>query len=142
LCLFMLLNDSRTGRAWRSLREDPLAAELMGMPVDRLKLWAFSLGAAVGGLTGAIFAALNTGVYPQTFDIPYLITIYAMVILGGAGSLWGVALGAIVVNISLEALRPDTSISSWTSDGRWLLYAVIVVAVLTTVRPWRWAAGV
>ena len=140
-CLFMLLNDSRTGRAWRALREDSLAAELMSMPVDRLKLLAFALGAAVGGLTGAIFAALNTGVYPQTFDVPYLITVYAMVILGGAGSLWGVALGAIVVNVGLEALRPDTPLSSWTSDGRWLFYVVIATVLLTRIRPWRLAAG-
>jgi branched-chain amino acid transport system permease protein len=141
-CLLMLLNDSRTGRAWRSLREDALAAELMSIPVDRLKLYAFSLGASVAGLTGAIFAALNTGVYPQTFDVPYLITIYAMVILGGAGSLWGVALGAIAVNVSLEALRPDTPFSSWTSDGRWLFYVVVAGVLLVRVRPWRLAGAV
>ena len=46
------VNQSRTGRAWRSLREDPLAAELMGMPVNWLKLMAFSFGAAVAALTG------------------------------------------------------------------------------------------
>src|SRR5947207_9611706 len=58
-----LVNASRTGRAWRSLREDPLAAELMGMPVNRLKLMAFAFGAGVAGLTGTIFAALNTAVF-------------------------------------------------------------------------------
>jgi ABC-type branched-subunit amino acid transport system permease subunit len=139
---FVLLDDSRPGRAWRSLREDALAAELMGMPVDRMKLFAFGLGASVAGLTGTIFAALNQGVYPQTFDIPYLITVYSMVILGGAGSLVGVVVGAAAINIPLEALRPDTSISGWTSDGRWLFYVVIIATILAKVRPWKWAFGI
>ena len=99
------LNDSRTGRAWRSLREDPLAAEMMGMPVNWLKLMAFSFGAAVAALTGTIFASLNAGVFPNTFQFPLLITVYAMVILGGAGSMSGVVVGAIVVNVLLEVLR-------------------------------------
>jgi ABC-type branched-subunit amino acid transport system permease subunit len=140
--LFRLLDDSRPGRAWRSLREDSLAAELMSVPVDRLKLFAFALGAGVAGLTGTIFAALNTGVYAQTFDVPYLIMVYSMVILGGAGSLWGVVLGAAAVNVPLEALRPDTSLSGWTSDGRWLFYVVVLATVLVKVRPRLLAAGV
>ena len=53
------VNHSRTGRAWRSLREDPLAAEAMGMPVNLLKLLAFSFGAAVAALTGTLFASLT-----------------------------------------------------------------------------------
>jgi branched-chain amino acid transport system permease protein len=51
------VNLSRTGRAWRALREDPLAAETMGMPVNWLKLLSFSFGAAVAALTGTLFAA-------------------------------------------------------------------------------------
>ena len=62
-----LLNDSRTGRAWRSLREDSLAAELMGMPVNWLKLLAFAFGASVAALTGTLSAALNGSVFPQDF---------------------------------------------------------------------------
>ena len=45
------MNLSRTGRAWRSLREDPLAAEVMGMPVNWLKLMSFAFGAAIAALT-------------------------------------------------------------------------------------------
>jgi branched-chain amino acid transport system permease protein len=130
-----LVDRSRTGRAWRSLREDPLAAELMGMPVNRLKLVAFAFGAGVAGLTGTLFASLNTAVFAADFDVPLLITVYAMVILGGAGSLGGVILGAIVVNVSLEVLRtPD--------HATWLFYAALVLAVAWAVRPWRWFAGV
>ncbi len=127
------LNESRTGRAWRALREDPLAAELMGMPVNRLKLVAFAFGAGVAGLTGTVFAALNTGVFASDFDVPLLITVYAMVILGGAGSMAGVIVGAIVVNVTLEVLRtPD--------HATWIFYVVILLALVVKLRPWRWLA--
>jgi branched-chain amino acid transport system permease protein len=123
-----LVNESRTGRAWRSLREDSLAAELMGMPVNWLKLMAFSFGAAVAALSGALFASLNAGVFPQTFAFPLLITIYTMVILGGAGSQAGVVLGAIIVSVLLEVLRePD--------DSRYVFYALIVLALAVSIRP-------
>ena len=125
-----LLNDSRTGRAWRALREDPLAAEVMSMPVNRLKLLAFMFGAATAGLTGTIFAAVQLGVFPQNFDLPLLITLYAMVILGGAGSLWGVVIGAVVISVSLELLRDP-------GNARLLFYGAIVLALLAFMRPWR-----
>ena len=58
--------ESRTGRALRAIREDPLAAETMTIPVNRLKLLAFVLGAAVAGLAGTIFAAVQVGRFPRT----------------------------------------------------------------------------
>jgi branched-chain amino acid transport system permease protein len=100
-----LLNTSRTGRAWRSLREDPLAAEAMGMPVNWLKLLAFSSGAAVAALTGSLNASLFGNVFPLNFYFVTLITIYTMVILGGSGNQAGVVLGALIVSPLLELLR-------------------------------------
>ena len=79
------VNNSRTGRAWRSLREDSLAAEAMGMPVNRLKLVAFASGAAIAALTGTLFASLTGSVFPLAFYFVLLITVYTMVILGGSG---------------------------------------------------------
>jgi ABC-type branched-subunit amino acid transport system permease subunit len=99
------VNESRTGRAWRSLREDPLAAEAMGMPVSWLKLMSFSFGAAVAALTGTLYAGLSASVFPLTFYFVLLITIYTMVILGGSGSQVGVVLGAIIIGPVLELLR-------------------------------------
>jgi branched-chain amino acid transport system permease protein len=124
-----LVDRSRTGRAWRALREDPLAAELMSIPVNRLKLMAFMFGAAVAGLTGTIFASIQLGVFPQNFDLPLLITVYAMVILGGAGSLPGVVIGAITINVALELLRDP-------ENARWLFYLAIVGGLLFFLRPW------
>ena len=98
------VNNSRTGRAWRSLREDPLAAEVMGMPVNWLKLMSFATGAGVAALAGSVSTALNASVYPLNFSPVVLITIYAMVILGGSGSQPGAVLGAILVSVLLQVL--------------------------------------
>jgi ABC-type branched-subunit amino acid transport system permease subunit len=121
---------SRTGRALRALREDPLAAEAMGMPVNRLKLLAFSFGAAIAGFSGALYGSIQTGAFPGDYDVGLLITIYAIVILGGAGSLAGIALGAIVVNGAPELLRSQ-------ENAAWLFYGVILILVLANLRPWR-----
>ena len=121
------VNDSRTGRAWRSLREDALAAELMGMPVNGLKLLAFSFGAAVAAFSGTFFAALNGSVFPQTFSFALLITIYTMVILGGAGSQTGVVGGAVLVSVMLELLREP-------GDARWLFYATVLLGLIAIFR--------
>ncbi|HET6173282.1 MAG TPA: branched-chain amino acid ABC transporter permease [Gaiellales bacterium] len=117
------VNQSRTGRAWRSLREDPLAAEAMGMPVNLLKLMAFSFGAAVAAFTGTLFASLNASVFPLTFSFPLLITVYTMVILGGQGNLAGVTVGAVVVSVVLELLRDP-------GNARILFYLFAIVGIV------------
>ena len=129
------INDSRTGRAWRALREDALAAEVMTVPVNRLKLLAFMFGAATAGLTGTLFAAVQLNVFPQNFELPLLITVYAMVILGGAGSIPGVVIGAIVINVSLELLRDP-------ENARILFYVAIGLGMLALIRPWLRLAAV
>jgi ABC-type branched-subunit amino acid transport system permease subunit len=128
-------NRSRTGRAWRALRDDALAAEVMSMPVKRLMLIAVAVGAGVAGFAGAVNAAYYQGVFPTAFAFPTLITVYAMVILGGAGSLQGVVLGAVVVNVLLEVLRTP-------EHARWVFYVAIIVGLLLKIRPWRVLAGV
>ena len=125
-----MIDNSRTGRAWRAIREDPLAAGLMTMPVKRLKLLAFAFGAAVAGLAGSIFAALQIGVFPRNFETPFLILIYAAVILGGAGSIKGMLAGAAAVGITFELLRePD--------EASWIFYGGILLGLVLTIRPWR-----
>ena len=127
------INQSRVGRAWRALREDTLAAEAMGMLVRRLKLLAFAIGAAVAGLSGSIFAAWQTAVFPQNFDVALLITLYAMVVLGGLGSLPGAVAGAFVLSHP-ELLRgPDTA--------RLLFYGGVIAMTMLLIKPrWRGVA--
>jgi branched-chain amino acid transport system permease protein len=130
------LSESRTGRAWRALREDPLAAETMTIPVKRLKLMAFAFGAGIAGYTGCIFGSVLTAVTAGNFDLPLLITIYAVVILGGLGSLTGVVLGAIVINVSFQFLAPENP----QNNARILFYAVILLLLVLSLRPW-WRLG-
>jgi branched-chain amino acid transport system permease protein len=130
------LSESRTGRAWRALREDPLAAEAMSMPVNRLKLKAFAFGAAIAGLAGCIFAAVLTAVTSGNFGLPILITIYAVVILGGIGSLTGVVIGAIVINVSFQFLAPENP----QDNARLLFYGVMLLLLALGLRPW-WRLG-
>ena len=127
LPVLTLANRSRTGRAWRALNDDSLAAQAMSMPVNWLKLLAVGVGAAVAALAGTINAALLQGAFPDDYNTQVLIIIYAMVILGGAGSLAGAVLGAFVVSVlMLEGLRPQTPIGDFTGNGRWVFYAVIL----------------
>jgi branched-chain amino acid transport system permease protein len=129
MTMLYFVNGSRTGRAWRALREDPLAAEAMSMPVNRLKLLAFMFGAATAGFTGSIFGAVQSGAFPGDYDVGLLITIYAIVILGGLGSIGGVVIGALIVNGAPELLRSS-------SNARFLFYGVLVLALFIAMRPW------
>jgi branched-chain amino acid transport system permease protein len=124
-----LLDNSRTGRAWRAVREDPLAASLMTIPVNRVKLMAFAFGAAIAAMAGAVFAAQQTSVFPTDFDTPFLILIYAGLILGGAGSVAGAVVGGLVVAISLEFLRNPT-------EAGYVFYGVILLTLIVRLRPW------
>jgi ABC-type branched-subunit amino acid transport system permease subunit len=130
MILLYFVSESRTGRAWKALREDPLAAEVMSMPVNRLKLMAFVFGAAIAGFAGAIYGSVQTGAFPGDFDVGLLITIYAIVILGGAGSLAGVIVGALIVNGVPELLRDP-------NQAEWVFYTTLVLLVLVKVRPWQ-----
>jgi ABC-type branched-subunit amino acid transport system permease subunit len=132
LVLFVVyrLNQSRFGRAWRAMREDPLAAEVMGMPTNRLKLFAFACGAGVAGITGGIFAAWQQSVFPNNFDTNALINLYAMVVLGGVGSLPGMVAGASILTIVPELLRsPELS--------RVAFYSALALALVLALRPRR-----
>jgi ABC-type branched-subunit amino acid transport system permease subunit len=130
LIVLYCTSESRTGRAWKALREDPLAAEMMGMPVNRLKIMAFSLGAAIAGLAGSVFAAAQTGAFPQNFSTQVLILIYAVVILGGTGSLTGMIVGAIAIIASNQVLDS----TSPPNLGRVLFYVALIAAVFFTMR--------
>jgi ABC-type branched-subunit amino acid transport system permease subunit len=130
------LNHSRLGRAWRSIREDALASEAMGIPTDRLRLLAFSTGAGIAGFAGAIFAAWQQSVFPQNFDVALLITLYAMVVLGGVGSLPGMIAGSLVITALPELLRPGTTLGG-IEISHILFYAGVLAFLAIFLRS-RW----
>ncbi|MCS6772242.1 MAG: branched-chain amino acid ABC transporter permease [Kiritimatiellae bacterium] len=100
------LDRSRFGRAWVAIREDELAARAVGISPTRTKLQAFATGAAFSGVMGAIFSAKQLFVSPESFTLLQSITILAMVILGGMGSIRGALIGAMAVTLlNIELLK-------------------------------------
>jgi len=101
------LRDSRQGRAWIAIREDEVAAASMGVPLVKTKLMAYATGAAFGGMSGAFLASYTNTVNADQFQFAFSIFILAMIILGGLGSIWGVVLGAILLQLVNRYLIPD-----------------------------------
>ena len=93
------LRDSRIGRAWMAIREDEIAAGAMGVNLVRFKLLAFAIGAAFAGMTGVFFVAKLQTATPEMFGFPVSTMILVMVVLGGMGSVWGVVLGAAILQL-------------------------------------------
>lgn len=91
------LERSRVGRNWIAIREDEDAAEAMGVPTFRYKVWAFALGAGVGGLSGALYAGQIGFVNNQKFDVVTSILFLAAVVMGGTGNKVGAILGGALV---------------------------------------------
>jgi branched-chain amino acid transport system permease protein len=121
------LERSRVGRAWVAIREDEDAAQLMGVPTIRFKLWAFVIGAAIGGLSGALFAGQVGFVNNQKFDVPTSVLFLAAVVLGGSGNKVGVLLGAFVVSYIPDRF---TAIANY----KYLIFGVALI-VLMIFRP-------
>ena len=93
----LLLRDSRLGRAWIAIREDEDAAAAMGIPLMQLKTLAYLIGAFFGGAAGALITLQAGATSPQAFSLQVSIFVLCMVILGGMGNVWGVALGGVVL---------------------------------------------
>jgi branched-chain amino acid transport system permease protein len=100
-----LLDNSRIGRAWVAIREDEVAAASMGVPVVRMKLAAFAIGACTAGVGGAIYAEQVNFINPDAFRIIDSIFILCAVVIGGLGSIPGSILGATAIIILPEVFR-------------------------------------
>jgi branched-chain amino acid transport system permease protein len=112
------LADSRIGRAWMAIREDEIAAKAMGLNTRNLKLLAFGMGATFGGVSGAMFAAFQGFVSPESFTLMESVMIVAMVVLGGLGHIPGVILGAVLLSALPEVLRYVAGPLQQLTDGR------------------------
>ena len=97
--LTIRLDHSKIGRAWVAIREDEVAAQAMGVPLLSTKLIAFATGASFSGAMGALFAAKQTFISPESFNFDASVGILAMVVLGGLGSIQGALLGAFIVSV-------------------------------------------
>ena len=131
------LQDSRIGRAWMAIREDEIAAKAMGINVRNMKLLAFGMGASFGGVSGAMFAAFQGFVSPESFSLMESVMIVAMVVLGGLGHIPGVILGAVLLSALPEALRyEDVPLQEMTGGRldasilRQLLIALAMIVIM------------
>jgi branched-chain amino acid transport system permease protein len=93
------LKSSRIGRAWMAIREDEVAAGAMGVNRTRLKLMAFAIGAAFAGATGTFYVAKLQTATPEMFMFPVSIMVLVMIVLGGMGSIPGVVVGALTLQL-------------------------------------------
>jgi branched-chain amino acid transport system permease protein len=100
------LERSRIGRAWMAIREDELAAEMMGVNTLRTKLLAFALGASFAGVAGSLQASYLGATTSDFFQFSTSILVLIMVILGGIGNIWGVLLGAIALTYVDKTFLP------------------------------------
>lgn len=97
---------SATGRAFQAIREDPIAASVIGINVTMYKLLAFVISALYAGLGGALFAHMPPGyIHHNNFTIIEMITLLLMVVLGGIGNIWGGVIGAIVVTVIYDQTK-------------------------------------
>ncbi len=126
------LENSPIGRAWTAIREDEVAAIAMGVPLVRMKLTAFAMGASFAGAIGVLYAAKQTFVSPESFSLIQSISILAMVIVGGIGSIQGVLLGAVVVTLlNLQVLKNlSLQINAWRNADAVLPQAIIIIVAL------------
>ncbi len=121
--LLFRMSDSKFGRALVAIREDELAASCMGIPTLKIKLQAFGLSAFIAGIAGAVFASKQTIITPDSFDFVLSVLLLAMVVLGGMGNIWGVALGALILGILPEVLRELASY-------RMLIFGLIMILMM------------
>jgi len=121
------LESSRVGRSWTAIREDEDAAELMGVPTFKFKLWAFAIGAGIGGLSGTLYASNVRFINPDNFLLKLSILFLAAVVLGGPGNMVGVMLGAVAVSYLPERLR-------FLNTSRYFWFGVLLM-VMMVFRP-------
>jgi branched-chain amino acid transport system permease protein len=129
------LNNSRTGRQWMALREDEDVARSMGIDTHQTKMLAFTLSAASGGLSGAIFAAKLGNIYPNSFDLLISINVLSLIIVGGMGSIYGVVVGALVLIGMPEMLREF-------AEYRLLLYGALLIVMMRARPEGLWPSAV
>ncbi len=102
---FARLERSSLGRAMDSIHQDEIAAEVMGIDVVRIKLFAFGIGAMIAGVAGALFAHQLTYIDSTTFNVMMSVEILIFAVVGGASTFWGPVVGAVALSLLPEFLR-------------------------------------
>lgn len=135
LCLLLCvqIRGSRIGRAIQAVREDELAAEVVGINLTMIKVSVFGLGAFIAGIGGGLYAHYAMFIEPAQFGFHRSADIFIMVVLGGMGNFLGATLGAVVVTVLPELLR---DLQQW----RMTFFGTLLI-IMMIVRPWGLIGG-
>lgn len=115
--------NSRTGRAMKAMRDDDVAAQATGIYILHYKVLSFTVAALFAGIAGSLYAHFISFVSPDPFSVGAVIDMLFMIVLGGLGSVPGSIIGAAVVTVLPEILRP-------LADVREIVYAILIVFIL------------
>ena len=122
--VFTRIIDSRFGRSLEAIKDDERAAESIGIPCAKNKLFSFFISGFYSGLAGALYAHFDRFIAPDTFTFSLSILVLCMVIIGGMGTVPGSILGAIIIVILLEYLQP-------LGDYRLLVYGLLLAIMIS-----------
>jgi len=130
------LDRSRVGRSWLAIREDEEAAEIMGVRTIKFKLWAFAIGAAVGGFGGVMFAGEQGFMNSSTFQLQFSILILSGVVMGGSGNIAGAILGGALISYIPDRLRGISDPLTHTDLFQWrFVFFGIAIMLIMILRP-------
>jgi branched-chain amino acid transport system permease protein len=119
----VLVINSKVGRAFIAIREDEIAAQMMGIKTIRYKVLAFVLSAIISGIAGAFYAPMVGYIDPNSFTFDVSSQIISMAILGGLGTMRGMYFGTAVLIIFPE-------VSRFLMDYRFVIYGLILVVMM------------
>jgi branched-chain amino acid transport system permease protein len=126
------LDRSRVGRSWLAIREDEEAAEIMGVRTIKYKLWAFAIGAFIGGLGGVMFAGEQGFMNSGTFVLQFSILVLAGVVMGGSGNIAGAILGGALISYIPDRLRGIED-PIWHTDlfgFRFAIFGAVIIVIM------------
>jgi branched-chain amino acid transport system permease protein len=124
------LERSRVGRSWLAIREDEEAAEIMGVRTVKFKLWAFAIGASIGGLGGVLFAGEQGFLNSATFQLLFSILVLAGVVMGGSGNIAGAILGGALISYIPDRLRGVKILGTDAFEYRYFLFGLMIIFIM------------
>lgn len=121
-CYF--LSNSATGRAMVAVREDELAAKMMGIDTSKIKMKAFIISAVITGIGGSFYAVFNNGfIEPTNFSFQVSTSLIEVVIIGGMGTLRGPILGAVIIQLFPQIFR-------FLAEWRFVVFGIMLIVIL------------
>lgn len=149
--LVQLMTNSPYGRILRGIREDQTAAQSYGKNIQRYKAQVFTVGSAIAGIGGALFAQYTGYIEPDSFLPAITFTIWIMVLIGGPGNNWGAVLGAAVVTIFQRGtviIKDYIHLPFDPNNVQYILFGILILLVMfyrpagllkeTPVKPPKW----